>query len=179
MGGPVIKNIKTERYQHEGLWFWAVTRQLIDDATGETTHNIHVFPEDAITIRAAEYGLDLTDPQQAIDFLLHEPLIEDPPKVAHLFTKASTAEALAAHQADVDAARARYGHGPMPKARAQRDVHIAAIANQVRIDPEAYQLARAQSRRQRDDIVSRAAAPASQTEAPPLAERLRARERKS
>lgn len=174
----MIRNTRTERYQREGLWFWAVYRDLVDDATGEVTKAVHVLPEDAITVRAAEYELDPTDPHLALDFILHEVMIENPPERPHLLTAPTVAEARAAHQADVDAVRARFGHGPMPRARAARDVHVAGIAAQVKIDPVAYHLARAQVGRRRADIMTKADALA-QADVPPLVQRLLAAERKA
>lgn len=169
----MIRNTRTERFQREGIWFWAVYRDLVDDATGVVTKAVQVLPEDAITIRAAEYELDPTDPHLALDIILHECLIEDPPSVPHLLTAPTVADARAAHQADVDAARARFGHGPMPKARAARDVHIAALAAQVQIDGEAYEVARRLVQHRRTQL---ARGPATQSP-PPLVERLRHQQR--
>ena len=167
----MIRNTRTERYQREGLWFWAVYRDLVDDATGVVTKAVHVLPEDAITVRAAEYELDPTDPHLALDFILHECLIENPPPVAHLFTASTVAEARAAHQGDVDGVRARFGHGPMPRVRAARDVHIAGIAAQTPVDLAAYDMVRQQVSRTRDIIRI--------TEPRPLAERLAAQQRRA
>jgi hypothetical protein len=150
----VINNLRTTRYQFKGLWFWKVERELINDATGVVDLNTHLIPEDAITIRSGEYGLDPADPHLALDLILHEPHIESPPEIAHLFTAPTVPDALAAHRADVTTVRARFGHGAFPAARAGRDRVIADMAAQISIDPVAHELVGLRVQRERAEVQS-------------------------
>ena len=172
----MIKNLDAERYLFNGLWFWKIRRDLIDDATGKVDANLHVLPEDAITIRAAEYRLDPSDPHLALDLILHEALILNPPTVPYLVTAPTIDDARAAHQGDVDGVRARFGHGPMPRARAARDVVVAQVAAQVDVDLDAYLITMDQVWRTRVDRLETASrTPRTQ---PPLHVRLAAQERR-
>src|SRR5690349_8643049 len=77
---------------------------------------LHIFPLDILEWRAAEYGIDPTDTEQLLDFVLHEPYLTDEP-VVH--TAASPAAARVLHREQIAAAKAA-GHGLRPAVAAGR-----------------------------------------------------------
>lgn len=150
----------TERLTR-GVPRWAV-HQIDQDDNGSG----FVFPKDALEWRAAEYGL--TDVEEILDMILHEPHLPDQPgrddaalraglatstrpdaEPITLFNAASTADALAAHRlriADVKETRAHVrppgkGKDPLDAIRAQHGIDPERMrAKREAVDAHRWQL---------------------------------------
>lgn len=143
-----------------GVPRWVV-HKVDQDGNGQG----HIFPTETLEWRAAEFGL--TDIDEILDIVLHEPFLPDEPdrddaalraglitsvrpdaEPITLFNAASTADALAAHRLridDVKATRARVqapGKGPNPlDVIRQRGLSAAAVrAKREFVDVHRWQL---------------------------------------
>lgn len=111
----------------EGVIGETLTWQVqMTDAEGRG--HVHVFPQETLTWRAAEYGIDPADTDTLLDIILHEPFLPDlstpeaaaADPAAHagltaaiLGTKGATAEPVQLHNA--------------PTTKAARDAHLLRI----------------------------------------------------
>lgn len=98
------------------------------DAEGRT--HIHVFPQEALAWRAAEYGIDPSDTDTLLDIILHEPFLPDlgtlegaaadPAARPGLTAAALGAKGVAAEPVQLHNA---------PTTKAARDAHLLRIDN--------------------------------------------------
>jgi hypothetical protein len=152
----------------------SVTERLAKGAPRWVVHHIdqngngggHVFPKETLEWRAAEYGL--TDVDEILDMILHEPHLPDEPdkddaaarvglvtstrtdaEPITVFNAASTADALAAHRlriADVKQNRVRFtpaakGKDPLDAIRAANGITDAGLrAKREAVDIHRWQL---------------------------------------
>lgn len=161
MSEPVLYTVDFATLRaSRGTVYWIV-HKVAQDGSGHG----HAFPPDTLEWRAAEYGL--TDFDEILDIILHEPYLPDEPgkddaaaragyvtstrpdaEPITLFNAASTADALAAHRlriADTKQARAHVrppvrGKDPLDVIRTQQITPDGLRAKREAVDVHRWQL---------------------------------------
>jgi hypothetical protein len=139
---------------------WLQVQREIDMPDGTVVSNGHIFPIEAMAMRAGEYGVPVTDTETLLDILLYESLPDfhdddDEPDVSVLVREPDLSVGRRRHLDQVAAVKARHaGRAPRQngamRARAdEADSAVrAAIIQASDLDPELAELAGEMLRRQ-------------------------------
>jgi hypothetical protein len=130
---------------NDGHWVVAVQR-MHDDGTMD--EGVHVFPDETLEWRAAEFGVSPDDRDTLLDIVLTEPYLtaEDWNQGSQLHDAASITEAREHHLARV--ARAKLRHRMTTRGKAHP---LERVRREAAMHPEALQLKRELVRRGREN----------------------------
>lgn len=132
----VLKSVETKTLEN-GVRLIVVEQEItLDD--GKTTRGRHVFPDDTLEWRAAEYGIDPADTETLLDMVLWEPHLPEPDRSELLLNDAP----------DIDSAREyhlkrvadRKGKGKSLQAGGPPDPVRSQVVALSRMNPRALEL---------------------------------------